>query len=179
MEFNKAGIFKWWYAKGLRAYNDLFEEKTAQLVAMTREGEIVRKEAPLSIESGQIVIADCGAEGKFYLTPNQWVSPRTEVISGFWLLEKGSCELNTPSVLGVYNTIEDGTAIILPPEGMELFGKSSTIDRTLTHRLVDAIVPIDNEKCIVHSKEDNRQAIISTRETDDSVIKIFMDRIHR
>lgn len=178
MELN-GNVFKWWYAKGVVSYNELLEEKkTAQIIAMTRDGKIVRKTAPLSVEQNQIAIADCGAEGNFYLTPNQWVSPqRTDSVSKYWLIEKNSQKPNTPSVLGIYATIDDGVAVL--PKGVELFGIPSSCNSTLTHRVVDAIVPIGDEKCIVFSEEGNTCIFIGVRETDESVIKIYQKRVGR
>lgn len=178
MELN-GNIFRWWYVKDIASYNDLLGEKTANIVAMTRDGKIVRKVAPLSVDSAQLVIADCGLEGKFYLTPNQWVSPqRTGTISKYWLIEQNSQKPNTPSVMGIYTTIDDGMAVMLP-KGVELFGNPTTVNSTLIHRVVDAIVPIGDEKCIAYSEEGSTCTFIGDRETDENVIKIYLDRIHR
>lgn len=181
MEFNKASIFKWWYAKDATDYKKLLEEKTANIVAMTRDGRIIRKMAPLTIENEQLAVADCGTEGRFYLTPNQWVSPqKTETLTGYWLMEKLSREINASAVLGVYQTIDDNMAVLLPKDGAELFGKPShSKDREIAHYIINAIVPIGDGKCIAYGEKDNTCTFLSDRETEENTIKVFLDRINR
>lgn len=179
MELNNGNIFKWWYAKDVITYKELLEGKTAHIIAMTRDGKVVRKMAPLTVENKELAVADCGLEGRFYLTPNQWVSPqKTETITKYWLIEQESQDPNTPTILGIYTSIDDNMAVMLP-KGVELFGNSSSASSTLVHSLVDAIVPVGDEKCIAYSGEGNTCTFIGDRETDENAIKICLDRIHR
>ena len=179
MSLDNSNIFKWWYAKGITTYQKLSEEKTAEIIAMTMDRRVIRKMAPLHVDSNQIVVADCGTEGRFYLTPNQWISPhKTEKISKYWLMEQDSKKTDTPSILGIYTSIDSGMAVILP-KGVEIFGVPTATDSTLVHNLVDAIVPVGDGEFIAFDESRNACSFIGDRETDEDAIKIYLDRIGR
>lgn len=168
-------IFKWWHVEGITNYASLLEEKAVSLVAITRDNRVIRKTAPLAIVD-QTAVADCGTEGRFYLMPDGQVTRHAERINSYWLLEKGSRDPKTPTILGIYSTIDDGMAVLLPKGGISLFGRGTQVDREFVYRDIDIIVPIGNGKCIACG--DNVCAILGDRETEERTIEINLKRIN-
>lgn len=172
--YGNTKCFKWWFIKGITNYQKLLEEKTAQLIAMTREEEIIQKIVPLGIEGG-LVIADCGSnKGRFYLTPNQMVSMEGS-LKGYWLADASTGNRNTPLILGTYVALEDNRAVMLPKGEVKLFGKPSGFNATVVTRSVEAIIPIGDGYCIAY--EEGGCIIVGDREVNETEIDILMKRM--
>lgn len=175
MEYgNRFKFFKWWYVKGVANYGKLLKEETANLVAMTMDGEeIVQKVVTLSIEEDGLVVADCGpTKGRFYLTPNQMVS-REDSLKDFWVVDR-TWHYDTDDIRGTYTSLEAGKAVMLPA-GMTLFGKPIQGSPATVHSLhVSAIIPIGNEQYIAWEKDRNNCTIVGDRETNETEIRILM-----
>lgn len=174
---DKNKFFKWWYAKEVSNYGKLLKEKTANIIGMTRdEEELIQKTVPLSIEEDGIIIADCGPEGKYYLTPNQMVSLEGS-LKNFWLVDAMSQQWNTPNILGTYAAIENNKAVMLE-KGVRLFGKlKHGTMQTFTSCPVNAIIPIGEGNYIAWDKARNNCIIIGDRETNEVEIKILMETV--
>lgn len=175
---NKYKYFKWWYAKNIQNYGQLLEKTTADLTAMTDNDEIIQKHVSLSIEEGNIVVANCGPEnGRFYLMPNQIVTQEGS-LKDFWLVDILSRSWNTPDILGTYVALEDDKAVMLPEKGTRLFGKPRHGKlQTFTSYPVSAIIPIGEGRFIAWDKAKNDCIIIGDRETNETEIKILMESV--
>lgn len=179
MDFgNRFKFFKWWYAKDVANYGTLLKEKTANLVAMTMDGEIIQKIVTLSIEEDGIAVADCGpSKGRFYLIPNQMVS-REDSLKDFWITDRTK-HYDTDDIRGTYTALEAGKAVMLP-EGTRLFGKpafEAIASATVRSLNVNAIIPIGEEKYIAWEEDWNNCVIISDREANETEISTLMQRM--
>ena len=168
--------FKWWYIeegkeKTVKKYPDLLKKQEVQLVAMTRDDQIVRETVSIKNEN-QLAIANLGDKGNFALTPNQWVSPtQSERISNFWLANGNKYHKEDAVIDGIFTSLDNGKSVLLQEgSGVLLFG--SIAKATFAKRHLEAIVPIGENEYIAW---DGRFAsLVGDRETDDTVISTYM-----
>lgn len=169
-------FFKWWYAKDIPTYKELLEKETAELTAMTAEEEIVHKTVSLTKDENNLVMVELGSD-TYCLTPNQHITEtRAEQLKDFWLVQNKCC-WKTAAIMGINDAIENSKAVMLP-EGVELFGVPTEKHTSIKSASIKAIIPIGEGKYIAW-EDQSRCYIIGSRETDDIVIKNFMQRTAR
>lgn len=168
-------FFKWWFIKDIIDYRKLLEEKTATLIAMTGEEELIQKVVPLEIAEDGIVVADLGpVTGKYYLTPNQMVSRETQ-LKRFWLTDTRG-NLDTPLILGTISAIEDGRTVMLPKNELRLYGTPIRKNVTCANYPISAIIPLGDGQYLIW-EERNIATLVNDRETNETFIKIMMKRV--
>lgn len=172
---NERKTFKWWYAKNIQNYGQLLEKQTAILTAMIDDDIIVQKVVSLCKENN-LITADCGPMGLFYLMPNQMVSSEGS-LKKFWLASTMTQSWNTPNILGAYITMEDNKAVMLPEKEVRLFGKPKHgYLETFVSYPVSAIIPIGEGNYIAWDKARNNCILIGDRETNEAEIKVLMEK---
>ena len=169
--------FKWWYIKGVSSYKDLLEKaattEQVELTAMTEEETIVHKTVTLKKDENNLVIV----EDIYLLTPNQQITDTGTVrLKKFWLVQNRCC-WKTGAIDGIFTTITNGKAAILPTS-VELFGIPTERFTSFASVPIKALIPIGEETYLAW-EDKNRCYIVSSRETDDITIKTALQRMAR
>ena len=166
----------WWYVDTFD-YRTLLQRDQTHLIAMEKDGQLINETIRLTNEDNT-AIAITGNNRRFALLPNNWVTPRTETIDGFWLAI--GQDFTAPEVAEIYQIIEQGSIWQSAPlsgfdNSLKVYGHRGD---ALAHRNVVTIIPVSSISTGTYiAYGDGQPMLIKRREKDHARISVAMQRI--
>lgn len=167
-------LFSWWYVSTFD-YRELLKKSKIHLIAMTRDGKIINENVSLK-EYCQTAIATTQEGDAYYLLPNSWITPQTETIDDFWLVNANDLSYDSAEIEKIYRIIEAGKIWKKgesPAGQLRLFGNLP--GGKIANREVISIVPLGDGQCVLY--DGNRCSLIAEREKDPITIGIKMKSV--